>query len=55
MAILKVPSHVTARRKMETIATGAIESRMRGSNNLLEFATELEKSLKFAEWQAKFS
>ena len=53
VAILKVPSTITARRKMEQIATGAIDSRVRGVSTLLEFGTELDKAFKFARWQAK--
>ena len=53
MAVLKVTTEMAAQRKMETIALGAIESPTRGSNTLIEFATELDKAVKFGVWQAK--
>ena len=53
IAVLKVDKESAAQRKMETIAQGAIESPVRGSSTLIEFATELDKGVKFAIWQAK--
>jgi hypothetical protein len=53
MAILQVSTQPIARRKMETIGVAAIETCNRDSKSLLEFATEIEKALKFAGWQAK--
>ena len=52
VAILKVQPE-TARRTMDKIASGAIDSRVRGVGSLLEFATELEKATNFAAWQAR--
>lgn len=52
-AILKTPTQQVTRRKMEIIATSAIESLVRGGSSLIEYATELDKALRFARWQAK--
>ena len=53
MAVLKADTEAAAQRKMEAIAQAAIESPVRGSNSLIEFATELDKAAKFGIWQAK--
>ena len=52
-AILKVDHLPTAERHMDRIVMNEFSTCMRGAFTELEFANEIEKLLKFAEWQAQ--